>query len=73
MPLVLRPEVVKAEEMNGGVAVTVRGADGREQVIEAYHILAATGYKVDTQRVHFLDPSIRSSIQTIDKAFGSWA
>lgn len=40
--------------------------DGAPAVVEADHIIAATGYKVDVGRLSFLDPALRAGIVTAD-------
>ena len=41
--------------------------DGTPIAIEADHIIAATGYKVDIERLAFLAPALRSRIATADR------
>jgi hypothetical protein len=45
--------------------LTVRAADGSEREIVAEHIIAATGYKVDLQRLTFVSHAIRSQLKTV--------
>jgi hypothetical protein len=40
--------------------------DGTEREILTEHIIAATGYKVDLERLQFLSPEIRSKIKAVD-------
>jgi thioredoxin reductase len=54
-----------AEVRNGRVHLSVQTADGSKQDIVAEHIIAATGYKVDLERLKFLNPQIRSKIRAV--------
>jgi len=57
-----------AEVKNGRVHLTVQGVDGAEREIVTEHIIAATGYRVDLERLKFLDPEIRSQLKTVGGA-----
>ena len=50
---------------NGKVHLWVRSAEGSEREIVSEHIIAATGYKVDLERLKFLGPEIRSQLKTV--------
>jgi thioredoxin reductase len=54
-----------AEVENGKVHLSVRAVDGSEREIVTGHIIAATGYRVDLERLKFLNPQIRSKIKTL--------
>jgi len=54
-----------AEVQNGKVQLSVRTADGSERKIVTEHVIAATGYRVDLERLKFLNPEIRSQLQTV--------
>jgi thioredoxin reductase len=53
-----------AEVKNGRVHLSVQAADGSKREIVAEHIIAATGYRVNLERLKFLDPEIRSQVKT---------
>ena len=55
-----------AEVQNGRVHLNVRAADGSEREIVTDHIIAATGYKVDLERLKFLNPEIRSKVKALN-------
>lgn len=57
-----------AEVQNGKVHLKVRAADGSQSEIVTEHVIAATGYKVDMERLKFLNPEIRSKVKTLNKA-----
>jgi thioredoxin reductase len=54
-----------AAAKNGKVHLTVRAADGSAREIVTEHIIAATGYKVDLERLAFVNPEIRSQLKTV--------
>jgi thioredoxin reductase len=53
---------------NGKVHLTVRAKDGSQQEIVTEHIIAATGYKVNMERLQFLSSDIRSQIKDLNGA-----
>jgi thioredoxin reductase len=57
-----------AEVQNGKVHLTVRASDGSEREIVTEHIIAATGYRVDLERLRFLNPEIRAKLKAINGA-----
>jgi thioredoxin reductase len=54
-----------AEVHGGNVHLSLRAADGTERKIVTEHIIAATGYKVDLERLKFLNAEIRSQLKTV--------
>lgn len=56
----------RAEVKDGKVRLHLRSAQGVEREIVADHIIAATGYKVDVDRLTFLSKKIRGEIKTVD-------
>jgi cation diffusion facilitator CzcD-associated flavoprotein CzcO len=54
-----------AKVQGGKVHLNVRAVDGSEREIVTEHIIAATGYKVDLERLTFLNPEIRSQFKTL--------
>jgi thioredoxin reductase len=50
-----------------GRALLAVERDGSETTLEVDHVIAATGYKVDVERLGFLDPSLRSEIRQADR------
>jgi thioredoxin reductase len=55
-----------AKIRNGRVHLGLRGMDGSARELVADHVISATGYKVDIQRLTFLSPETRSKIQTVE-------
>ena len=54
-----------AEVKDGRVHLSVQAADGSKREIVTEHIIAATGYRVDLERLKFLNPEIRSQVKTV--------
>ena len=57
-----------ADVQNGKVRLTVQAADGSKREIVTEHMVAATGYKVDLERLKFLNGEIRSKLKTVNGA-----
>ncbi|MDH6109689.1 cation diffusion facilitator CzcD-associated flavoprotein CzcO [Kitasatospora sp. MAP12-15] len=47
---------------DSSVRLELRGAAGHEEVLEVDHVLAATGYRVDVDRLELLDPALRRAL-----------
>lgn len=59
--LLTEHEIIGAQERQGRLRLIVRA--GRDTVaIDTDHVIAATGYKVDLDRLPFLDPALRVQI-----------
>ncbi|HSZ01576.1 MAG TPA: NAD(P)-binding domain-containing protein [Terriglobales bacterium] len=56
----------RVEVRNRRVHLGIRAADGSEREIETEHIIAATGYRVDLERLQFLNPEIRSRLKSLN-------
>ncbi len=66
VPLLLGHTIERAETQNGMVQLHLRAADGEERTIIADHVIAATGYKVQIERLAFLSKNIRSKLKAVD-------
>jgi thioredoxin reductase len=66
VPLVLGHSVERAEVENGKVRLHLRGLDGATREIVTEHVIAATGYKVNVERLAFLDSGIRSKLKCVN-------
>jgi thioredoxin reductase len=66
VPLVLGHSVERAEVENGKVRLHLRGLDGSTREIVTEHVIAATGYKVNMERLAFLDSGIRSKLKCVN-------
>jgi thioredoxin reductase len=67
VPLVLGHTVDRAETHDGKVRLHLRGLDGSKREIAAEHVIVATGYKVDVERLAFLDSGIRSKLKCVNR------
>ena len=66
VPLLLGYAPQGAELQDGVVRLRLRGPDGLDRDIVAQHIIAATGYKVELERLTLLDKEIRKSLKTVN-------
>lgn len=66
VPLVLGCTVENAGVTDGKVQLRLRGANGEIREIVADHVIAATGYRVDLERLKFLSTEVRDQITTVD-------
>jgi hypothetical protein len=62
VPLMVGRCVDTAEQRGGRVYLRVVSADGAKQTLDADHVIAATGYKIDLGRLSFLGPRLRAGI-----------
>lgn len=68
-PLHLGTTLAGARAENGRVRLTLDdGKSGAPSVLEAAHVIAATGYKPAIKRLPFLDEELRRQIVTTDEA-----
>jgi thioredoxin reductase len=68
VPTLLGHSVESAKISNGKVQLSLQGLDGKQQVIEADHVIAATGYRADVQRLKFLSEEMRAKIKVVNCA-----
>ncbi len=66
VPLLLGRAPERAEVRQGCVHLLLRAADGSTHEVETEHIVAATGYKVNLERLKFMSTQIRSKIKTVE-------
>lgn len=73
----LGTRVLSATATDAGVRLRVQGPTG-EQEINADHVIAATGYRVDVDRLEYLEPALAQSIAreidgipALDSRFGT--
>lgn len=62
-PVLLSHEVVEAVEKNGRLQLSVQTGDGITQ-FATDHVIAGTGYKIDLERLSFIDTKLRSEIKS---------
>jgi pyridine nucleotide-disulfide oxidoreductase len=68
IPLVLGYSVQRAETKGGKILLQLSGVDGSHREVSADHAIAATGYKVDLERLKFVSSELRSSIKAVNGA-----
>jgi thioredoxin reductase len=66
VPLSLGCTPERAEIQNGSVHLHVRNLDGARREVVTEHVIAATGYRVDLERLAFVSSDIRSKIRTVN-------
>lgn len=66
IPLLLGCPPERAEVQGESVRLYVRAADGTQRTIDAEHIICATGYRVNVDRLEFLSPELRSQLRTLE-------
>jgi thioredoxin reductase len=68
VPFHLGVEITGANEEGGKVKLELKDQAGRLETIEIDHVIAATGYAVDVERLCFLSPALRQRIRRSEKA-----
>jgi thioredoxin reductase len=68
VPMLLGRNLVNASVKGDRVHLQLESADGKKQEILADHVIAATGYKVDLNRLEFLSKELREKVRVVDKA-----
>ena len=66
IPILGGLQVAKTEVAGNQVRLTVKAEDGGEKSLTADHVVAATGYRVDVDRLAFLDDAIKKRVRTSD-------
>lgn len=60
-------EITGAAMHNGLVQLTLRTAQGSAVTVETEHVIAATGYRADIDRLSFIEKSLRARIKRVGK------
>jgi hypothetical protein len=69
IPTDLNTSVVEASATNGRVALRLRNsADGSESALQVDHVIAGNGYDINVDRLSFMDPKLRGSIERIERS-----
>ncbi|HVX77224.1 MAG TPA: NAD(P)/FAD-dependent oxidoreductase [Bradyrhizobium sp.] len=68
VPILPGQTVKRAWASDAGVNLQIAGCDGVERSLVTEHVIAATGYKTDLNRLPFLSPDIRSRLDMIGSA-----
>src|SRR5215475_4796031 len=65
----ITPSTITGAAVNGnGVRLSLRHADGSTKDVSAEHVVAATGYRVDVDRLTFISDKIRANLRRADSA-----
>lgn len=64
VPVLLGYSIENSDVQSGEVRLCLRGQDGAPREVRADHVIAATGYKVEMERLPFLSAEIRSRLRT---------
>jgi len=67
LPVFTGCSIVRAKQETGRIKVHVRLSDGAERVFMCDHIMAATGYEVDVDKIDFIDSELRDSIRRLER------
>ena len=66
---VLTGQIVRRADVNGAVRLALAGGEaGPETTVETDHVICATGYRTDVDRLTFLEPSLRTGLRTVGGA-----
>ncbi|MET7477194.1 FAD-dependent oxidoreductase [Streptomyces sp. NPDC005648] len=65
VPMHLGRRVVEARRDGERVVVSVRDRQGRDEILDADHVLAATGYRVRVDALGFLGPELRAGVTRV--------
>jgi thioredoxin reductase len=68
VPLHLGLDIAAAHVANGRICLEATDETGNRKTFEFDHIIAATGYRVDLQRLGFLDSRMSEKIRLIDRS-----
>jgi FAD-dependent urate hydroxylase len=65
IPIRTSQSVEKVRGSADGVSVTLISRDGERSELRVDHVIAATGYRPDLQRLTFIDDDLRGRLQTV--------
>jgi thioredoxin reductase len=68
MPFHLGYEITRAEVEGGRARLELEHVDGTQRVLQAAHVIAATGYKVNLRRLRFLQGDLLDNIHWVDES-----
>jgi cation diffusion facilitator CzcD-associated flavoprotein CzcO len=64
----LNRRIVQVTEDASGVSLRLSDGTGHEQTLRADHLIAATGYRADVERIPFLSAEIKARVATTGRA-----
>jgi lysine/ornithine N-monooxygenase len=68
VPLMLGHTLQEVQVEKDCVRLHLRGEDGAQRQISADHVIAATGYRVDLEKLKFLSDELRSKLSKVETA-----
>jgi thioredoxin reductase len=68
VPIWLNSKILAAEPQNGQIRLTLQDAGGSDKSHVTDRVVAATGYRVDINRLGFLSENLRSRIRVVESA-----
>jgi pyridine nucleotide-disulfide oxidoreductase len=57
--------LVRAQQIDGGVRLRLRDDEDRVTVLDAEHVIAATGFRPDVDRLAFMAPELRAQLRRV--------
>jgi len=63
VPMRLGRTITDIRPRNGKLHVELRAADGKDESVSADHIVFATGYRIDLERLSFLSPEVIAGLR----------
>ena len=66
VPIIPGVTVTEAKVQTGRVSLRLTDGAGVHTTLITDHVISATGYKVDIERLTFVDPNLRAGIQSVD-------
>ena len=67
VPLNLDVTITQTSVQNRRVSLQLKEKSGAQRTITADHVIAATGYRVDLERLTFLEPEVQASIRAVER------
>jgi thioredoxin reductase len=68
VPIISGTTIVSAVDKQGRVELTLRGNNQQTSTVSVDHVITATGFKVDVNRIGYLERRLRAAIRTVDGA-----
>jgi len=66
IPAYLGEHLKRADMVDGRIALEIESEQGRSRIVMTDHVVAGTGYKVDLNRLPFLDGELRGEIDQVE-------
>jgi FAD-dependent urate hydroxylase len=72
VPVRLGRRLLAAEPGGGGVRLEIAGPQGERETLETGHVIAATGFVPELDRLALLDARLRSGVRTVPGSGAPW-